>query len=139
VQGTAITIDNIQVRLFLNYSGTLSKNVASPHGYAMSKEQTEYWKMITDSRESPVDIVILVSLSGPVGESIEKPLIVSVVSDEKKPIAERRFEPGTLYFGPKGRLTEPVFGQDLGCDRLMITASIGSIRKSTYFNFSCGD
>jgi hypothetical protein len=133
-QGTAITIDNIQVRLFLEISGTLSKNVAPPAAPAL-------WNTFIgegDAGEPANDFLVLVFLSGPADKFVKQPLIVSVVrGGEKKPIGKRRIE--TLLFGPEGKLTKPVFVTDATCGTVRITASTGSIRKSTNVDFRCGE
>jgi hypothetical protein len=133
-QSTAVTIDDIQVHLFLEISGALSKNVAPPAAPAL-------WNTIIgegDAEEPANDFLVVVHLSGAPGKFVKQSLIVTVGrAGEKKPISERRFE--TLLFGPEGKLTKPVFVTNATCAPVRITASTGSIRKSTNVDFRCGE
>jgi hypothetical protein len=135
-QSTAVTIDRIEVRLFLERSGVLSENVAPPAAPVL-------WNTIIgegDAKEPAHDFLVLVSLSGPPNKFLNQPLVVTVarVGDMlKRPIVERRFE--TLLFGPNGKLTKPVFMTNATCNTAKITASTGTIGKSTSVEFRCGE
>jgi len=119
---------------FLEISGTLSKNVAPPAASAL-------WNTIIgggDAGEPADDFLVLVFLSGPADKFVRQPLIATVVrAGQKKPIGERRFE--TLLFGREGRLTKPVLVTNVTCETARITASTGSIRKSTNVDFRRGE
>ena len=130
----AVTIDDIQVRLFKEISGTLSKNVAPPTAPAL-------WNTIIgegDAEEPANDFLISVFLSGPAGKLIKQPLVVTVTrTGQKTAIAKRRFE--SLLFGSSGKATKPVFVTNATCAPVTIAASTGSTQKSANIDFRCGE
>lgn len=131
----AVKIDQIRAHLFYERSGRLSKNIAPPASFG------GFNTMIGegDAEEPAQDVLIVVELSGPKDELVQRPLTITVSHPGgKRPPSKREFKDG-LLFGESGKVAKAMYAENATCSPMRVAASMGASTKQIAIDFKCGE
>lgn len=126
-------VNRIDVRLFLNHSGTLS---------APLDDRAELWNTIIGAGgagEPSTSTLVDVVVSSKPGSFEKNGYVTLVAADAKSEKVISKMKERLGVFGSDGKFHAPFLLKDTGCVPLRLTASIGGQSKTVTVPFRCGE